>query len=84
MRDLTAKQKKILDKWVNSQIEKDDTQKMIHDNAPFTRGRYNLSIEDFPADLYNQLEEINDTEILYQNVDRYLQDKAYDISMGKV
>jgi chaperonin cofactor prefoldin len=49
MRNLTKKQKNILDKYKNIK-----------------------SIEDLPHSVYEELEKINDTEILYNNVDNYL------------
>ena len=53
MRNLTSKQKKILDKY-----------------------KHINSMEELPYDVYEKLEKINNTEILYQNVDMYLRDKC--------
>ena len=54
MRQLTSKQKKLLDQWRINQIFKD--------------------ADDIPTHQWAQLQEINDTEILYQEVNRYLND----------
>ena len=51
MRELTKKQKNILDKYID---------------CP--------NIEKLPNEIYEQLQKINDTEILWQNVNRYLWD----------
>jgi hypothetical protein len=51
MRELTKKQKKILDKYTNAR-----------------------RLEELPQGVYEQLEKINDTEILWAEVNRYLND----------
>jgi hypothetical protein len=51
MRDLTKKQKKILD---------------LH--------KHISNVNELPLNVYEELELINDTEILHQNVDCYLRD----------
>ena len=51
MRQLTKKQKKILDKYINAR-----------------------RLEELPTGVYEQLEKINDTEILWSEVNRYLND----------
>ena len=51
MRELTKKQKKILDKYTNAS-----------------------RLEELPQGVYEQLEKINDTEILWAEVNRYLND----------
>ena len=51
MRQLTKKQKKILDNYINAR-----------------------RLEELPAGVYEQLEKINDTEILWSEVNRYLND----------
>jgi hypothetical protein len=78
MRTLTAKQKKLLDTFFNSMIEKDEEKKIFND-APFKHGHYSVSIEDmfkYDDELMGKLEQINDTEILHQEVNRYLGDKS--------
>jgi hypothetical protein len=49
MRQLTKKQKKILDKYIDAR-----------------------RLEELPIGVYEQLEKINDTEILWSEVNRYL------------
>lgn len=57
MRQLTSKQKTLLDKWyIEYQPSDCDTLKL---------------------DDWQQLEQINDTEILWQEVNRYLSDKSF-------
>ena len=51
MKQLTKKQKKILDKYTNAR-----------------------RLEELPQGVYEQLEKINDTEILWSEVNRYLND----------
>ena len=51
MRQLTKKQKKILDKYIDAR-----------------------RLEELPTGVYEQLEKINDTEILWSEVNRYLND----------
>lgn len=60
MRRLTAKQKKLLDKFSEERATKN--------NALW-------SVEDLTDEEWEQVEAINDTEILYQEVNRYLSDK---------
>ena len=54
MRQLTKKQKKILDNYRNA-----------------------LRLEELPTGVYEQLEKINDTEILWSETNRYLSDNYY-------
>ena len=51
MRQLTKKQKKILDNYINAR-----------------------RLEELPIGVYEQLEKINDTEILWSETNRYLND----------
>ncbi len=51
MRQLTKKQKKILDNYTNAR-----------------------RLEELPTGVYEQLEKINDTEILWSETNRYLND----------
>ena len=78
MRNLTSKQKKLLDKFFDSMIEKDEEKKIFND-SPFKHGQYGVDIHDMfthDDELMGRLEEINDTEILHQEVERYLEDKT--------
>lgn len=77
MRTLTAKQKKLLDKFFDSRKKSEDAQFMS--NSVFKDGDHNIGIDElFKHDdlLFAKLEQINDTEILHQEVDRYLNDKS--------
>ena len=60
MRQLTVKQKKLLDTVYRE-----------------SKGGI-TSVEELPIEIWDRLEEINDTEILYQEVNRYLYDKHFD------
>lgn len=64
MRTLTKKQKKLLDIWYEQ-----------------NKNEHGLAVRDvvsdlLPTELWAELEAINDTEILYQDVNRYIHDKA--------
>jgi hypothetical protein len=63
MRRLTVKQKKYLDELIESY---DIEHKVIS------------HVDDLTEDEWNHLEELNDTEILYQEVNRYLSDKVFE------
>lgn len=60
MRQLTARQKKLIDKWF---IEYPTQGKELH------------VVDDLTTDEWEQLVKINDTEILWQEVNRYIWDK---------
>jgi hypothetical protein len=55
MRQLTKKQKKILDNYTNAR-----------------------RLEELPTGVYEQLEKINDTEILWSETNRYLSDNYFN------
>ena len=79
MRNLTAKQKKLLDKFFDSRKQTFD-EEFISDSV-FKGGDHNIGIDELfkhDDELFAKLEEINDTEILHQEVDRYLNDKSSD------
>ena len=62
MRSLTSKQKKVLDAWAKNNPDK------LH---------IGFSVDDdLDTDTWQTLESINDTEILWQEVNRYMSDKA--------
>jgi len=69
-RKLNVKQKKILDTWFN-----ENKTKIMNSpgNAFFDFG--GKSIDFFPDRLYSKLEDINDFETLYQEINNYLQKK---------
>jgi hypothetical protein len=77
MRQLTKKQKNILDKWVNSQVNSEDDKFMT--GFTFKQNKFGLDISDLPSEIYAKLEEINDTEILWQEVNRHIEDRATEI-----
>lgn len=37
-----------------------------------------VSVKTLPYDVWEKLQEMNDTEILYQNVDNFLRDRAWN------
>ena len=61
MRQLTKKQKKILDNYTNAR-----------------------RLEELPTGVYKQLEKINDTEILWSETNRYLNDNHLKNLYGKL
>ena len=67
MRSLTKKQKQVLDKWYDE--NKDKIQIGI---AHFDMDKCDL----FSIELFEELEGIHDTEILAQEINRYIQEKA--------
>ena len=67
MRDLTSRQKKLLDAWYEKYKDKIQTGILHFDSSdcPY-----------FSYDFYEELEKINDTEVLYQNINHYISDKG--------
>lgn len=63
MRQLTRRQKGILDCWFDS----------AKDNIGI-----GFVAEQLPDDIWNRLVQINDTEILAQEIERYIRDKAME------
>jgi len=78
MRQLTSKQKKVLDAFIKTQLETSEFA-----DAPLTGGRYSLHWDDLPNTVIEDLERINDTEILWQETNRYLDDKVTEITLKK-
>lgn len=80
MRDLTAKQKKVLNGFIKS-CRTTDEQKILTNNAPFitpdSKPTWRLGVDDLPYPMWEQLKRINDTEILSQEVERYLFDESW-------
>ena len=64
MRVLNKKQKRLLDEWF----------KTIK-NEPGLAVR-NITQDLIPLDLLKKIEALNDHETIYQNIDRYINDKA--------
>lgn len=74
MRNLTKKQKKMLDVYVVSQLKKGKNFGLI----------YNCDEdEDFTSELYVKIENINPSEVFYQNVNRYISDKVNDYEFNR-
>ncbi len=63
MRQLTSKQKKLLDKW-------------FMEYRP-------MDVDSLELEHWEILESINDTEILWQNVNRYLGDKLTEQTFSR-
>jgi DNA-directed RNA polymerase beta' subunit len=63
MRQLTVKQKKYLDNLIGSYE---------------TEGKVLNMVEDLKDDEWEHLVDLNDTEILWQEVNRYLSDASFD------
>jgi len=79
MRQLTSKQKKLLDKFFESRKQTADQEFMS--GSVFKGGDHSIGIDELfkhDDELFAKLEEINDTEILHQEVNRYLDDKSSD------
>ena len=75
MRQLTSKQKKILDKFIVAQtVPVDDRWK--NNGAPFKGGNFGLDVDDVPNEIWEELIKINNTEILYQTVNGYVSDES--------
>lgn len=68
MRELTIKQKTLLTKWFKEKCPSKKEYRFF-DKMPTL-----LSFEDLSSEQIDILEKINNTEILYQNVNRFLSD----------
>jgi len=66
MRRLTVKQKKLLDKWYEQNNIKDEPGIAV----------CNVVQDLLPDELWDELQEVNNTEVLYQEVNCYITDKA--------
>lgn len=78
MRKLTAKQKKILDQFFESRKRNNKDEESIYGSI-FKNGDHSIGLQElfkYSPELFAKLEEINDTEILHQEVNRYLEDKS--------
>jgi hypothetical protein len=76
-RHLLKRQKSIIDKFISENTHPKDS--FYRTNSVFTEGRHHLDADDLPTELYEKIRDINDTEILYQEIDRYMSDKCSDI-----
>jgi len=72
MRDLTAKQKKLLIEW-HKKAEPTEKEKLLFGKINPLR-----KVEDLTTEQYEELESINDTEVLYQNVNNFLHDLNFN------
>jgi hypothetical protein len=77
MRQLTAKQKTLIDGFITSQITPPNTWE--REQSVFKGNKNYLDIEDLPSEIYAKIEAINDTEILSQEISRYMGDKSNEI-----
>jgi len=66
MRTLTRKQKELLKVYTLKFFKESD-------------GNW-LNMENMPMTWYEEIEEINNTEILYQEIERFLDDYRYELS----
>jgi len=64
MRQLTKSQKKLLDQYVNDNIK--------------TLRYCDEHVHNLPNNMLVKIIQINDTEILYQNIQHYIDDKIYE------
>ena len=76
-RHLLKRQKAIIDKFMKENTCSAED-RMIYGSV-FTKNRGRLDIDDLPIDLWDKIVAINDTEVLYQEVDRYMSDKSSEI-----
>ena len=76
-RHLLNRQKAIIDKFI-AENTRSNEDRMIYGSV-FTEGRHHLDADDLPHELWKKLQSINDTEILYQEVERYMSDKCSEI-----
>ena len=80
MRQLTAKQKKLLDKFIqDSTIPKAERWDSNCFNVKGTKTP-TLGFDDISTQLYFDLIRINDTEILHQEIERYMRDQTTKIT----
>ena len=68
MRELTVKQKKLLRKWYKEAEPTEEAKMLYGDTNPMRQ------VVDLTSEQWQELMKINDTEILYQNVNRFLWD----------
>jgi len=77
-RNLLKKQKNIIDKFIKENTNAKGS--FQRSNSVFTEDRYHLDADDLPEALYETIAAINDTEVLYENVDRYMDDECTKIT----
>lgn len=67
MRDLTSKQKKLLDKWYEEQKNADRVLGLFWDVGKDMN---------FSTDLWNEIYELNPCEITYDNINNYISERV--------
>ena len=78
MRDLTKKQIKLIDEWLKEYNEKTYSLSQIEfsvNTRTRTYAKQSVDMDKFPLDLFKRLEEINDTDILWNTIDLYIQEQ---------
>jgi hypothetical protein len=78
MRQLTAVQKKLIKNFIAKETHPKGS--FQRSQSPFRGNKTMLTIDDIPMSIYQQIEANNNTEILYQEVDRYICDESQNIS----
>jgi len=68
MRELTKKQKHFLTKWYKEKEPSKEAKMLFGKDNPIN------CFEDLTTEQIGELEKINDTEVLYQNVNSFLSD----------
>lgn len=77
MRTLTVNQKKILDKFINDcKVPVEPTWSDYPFRSPNGKPEYRLQWDNLTKEITDKLIKINDTEILEQEVNRYLFDEC--------
>ena len=71
MRDLTAKQKKLIMKWFREH-EPTEKEKLLFGSVNTLK-----DVNDLTDEQYKELVDINDTEILFQNVNNFISDLRF-------
>jgi len=76
-RHLLKRQKNLIDKFI---AENTHSKESFHrSTSVFTNNRHSLGVQHLSGELWEKLVNINDTEILYQEVNRYMDDKCCEI-----
>jgi hypothetical protein len=94
MRQLTSKQKKLLNDYITTSLNHMPCGKDVREEAfwctfchkchtcPYQRIRsMSWQANELPTEVYKQLKAINDTEILYQEITRYVVDHVAKITL---
>ena len=73
MRDLTKEQRSLLRKWYNSAEPSKEAKMLFGKINPLFR------FEDLSTEQIEELEQINDSEVLYQYINSYLNDLRNEV-----